>query len=197
MRNKALFVAMLLALAPLPSVAQDFDKGLAAYQRSDYATTLEEWEPLAEQGYARAQSNLGVMYEQGQGVLQDYAEAVRWYLLAADQGDPPAQNNLGFMYANGQGVLQDFAEAVRWYRLAADQGNSPAQNNLGAMYTNGEGVAQNYLLAHMWANIAAVNGSEKAVEARERLDRMMASTDIAEAQRRARVCMESNYQDCK
>jgi hypothetical protein len=65
------------------------------------------------------------------------------------------------------------------------------------MYTNGEGVAQNYLLAHMWANIAAANGSEKAVEARERLDRMMTSTDIAEAQRRARVCMESNYQDCK
>jgi hypothetical protein len=136
------------------------------------------------------------MYAKGQGVAQDYAEAVRWYLMAADQGDAPAQNNLGFMYANGQGVLQDFAEAVRWYRLAADQGNSPAQNNLGAMYTNGEGVAQNYLLAHMWANIAAANGSQKAVEARERLDRLMNSTDIAEAQRRARVCMESNYQDC-
>ena len=188
---------MLLALAPLPSVAQDFDAGLAAYASGDYAAALEEWKPLAEQGYARAQSNLGVMYEQGHGVLQDYAQAVRLYRAAAEQGYARAQGNLGFMYANGQGVLQDFAEAVRWYRLAADQGNSPAQNNLGAMYTNGEGVAQNYLLAHMWANIAAANGSEKAVEARERLDRMMNSTDIAEAQRRARVCMESNYQDCE
>lgn len=132
MRTKALFVATLLALAPLPSVAQDFNVGLAAYQRGDYSTTLKEWKPLAEQGYARAQSNLGVMYEQGHGVLQDYAEAVRWYRAAAEQGYARAQGNLGFMYAKGQGVAQDYAEAVRWYLMAADQGDAPRKTILAS-----------------------------------------------------------------
>ena len=94
----------------------------------------------AEQGDADAQFNLGVMYDIGQGVLQDDAEAVRWYRLAAEQGDATAQYNLGNMYANGEGVLKDAAEAVRWYRLAAEQGDATAQFNLGVSYDNGEGV---------------------------------------------------------
>ena len=32
----------------------DFDDGLAAYQRGDYATALKEFRPLAEQGHAVA-----------------------------------------------------------------------------------------------------------------------------------------------
>jgi hypothetical protein len=48
----------------------DYQKGVAAAQSGDFATALREWKPLAEQGHARAQYNLGVMYESGQGVLQ-------------------------------------------------------------------------------------------------------------------------------
>ena len=32
--------------------AQDYAKGLAAYQTGDFATALKEWRPLAEQGVA-------------------------------------------------------------------------------------------------------------------------------------------------
>ena len=67
-----------------------FDEGLAAYRRGDYATALREWRPLAEQGDADAQYNLGVMYEHGQGVPQDYAHAHMWYNLAASSF-PPAR----------------------------------------------------------------------------------------------------------
>jgi TPR repeat protein len=48
-----------------PVMAQDFDKGLAAAQAGDYATVLQEWRPLAEQGHAEAQTNLGAMYDAG------------------------------------------------------------------------------------------------------------------------------------
>ena len=197
MRTKALFVVMLLALAPLPSVAQDFDVGLAAYASGDYDTALREWKPLAEQGYADAQNNLGVMYKHGHSVAQDHAEAARLFRLAAEQGDARAQSNLGNIYSNGRGVARDYAEAVRWYRLAAEQGIDNAQYNLGLMYGKGQGVAKDDVLAHMWINIAAANGNENAVEARDILDPMMTSTDLSDAQRRARVCMESNYQDCE
>ena len=74
-----------------------------------------EWMPLAEQGVAEAQYNLGLIYSRGKEVLKDDKEAVRWYRLAAEQGFPEAQTNLGLMYGRGQGVEQDYAEAIKWY----------------------------------------------------------------------------------
>ena len=62
-----------------------FDEGMAAHKRGDYETALREWRPLAEQGNAKAQSALGIMYYEGRGVPQDYVQAVRWYRKAAAQ----------------------------------------------------------------------------------------------------------------
>ncbi len=98
-----------------------FNAGVAAYKLGAYATALREWHPLAKQGNAKAQYNLGVMYRKGQGVPQDDAEAVKWYRKAAEQGYAGAQNNLGFMYGKGQGVPQDDAQAHMWYNLAASR----------------------------------------------------------------------------
>jgi len=145
---------------PLAALGQDFDAGLAAFGRGDYAVAFNEWRPLAE------------------------------------QGDAAAQANLGLMYTNGRGVPQDFAEAVRLYRLAAEQGIAVAQFNLGLMYTNGQGVPQDFVTAHMWYNLAAADGVSGAVDARNFVARMMTAVDISEAQRRARVCLESGYSDC-
>ncbi len=61
------------------------------YERGAYATALKEWRPLAEQGIARAQSNLGSMYEYGEGVPQDDVQARMWLNLAAAQGDELAR----------------------------------------------------------------------------------------------------------
>ena len=67
-------------------LAADFQAGFAAAQKGDYAAALREWTPLAKQGDAVAQFNLGVMYQQGQGVNQDDKQAVKWFRLAAKQG---------------------------------------------------------------------------------------------------------------
>ena len=117
-----LLMVSLLTFAGGVAIAQDYDAGLKAAQAGDFQTALKEWKPLADQGHAYAQLNLGVMYANGEGVPEDDAEAARWYRLAADQGHADAQNNLGMMYANGEGVPEDDAEAARWLRLAADQG---------------------------------------------------------------------------
>jgi uncharacterized protein len=45
----------------------------------------------ADQGYAEAQYNLGLMYEDGRGVPQDHAEAVKWWGKAAALGFHPAK----------------------------------------------------------------------------------------------------------
>ncbi len=65
-----------------------WDEGMAAYQRGDYATALREWRPLAEQGNAEAQYNLGLMYDNGWGVPQDYVQAHMWYKLATSKRPP-------------------------------------------------------------------------------------------------------------
>ena len=114
------------------------------------------------QGNAQAQNNLGIMYSNGEGVIQDKAEEARLYRKAADQGLASAQYNLGLMYSNGEGVIQDKAEAARLYRKAADQGLASAQYNLGLMYDNGEGVAQNKAKAVRWYRKAADQGYASA-----------------------------------
>ena len=58
LRRTAIGLVLALLVA-LPATAQDFEKGLAAVKRGDYATALSEWRPLAEQGNADAQYNLG------------------------------------------------------------------------------------------------------------------------------------------
>ncbi len=138
--------------------AQDLAAADEAYKRGDYATVLQLMRPLADAGNTRAQTYLGVMYDNGQGVPQDDAQAVTWYRKAADQGDARAQTNLGAAYETGRGVAQDLRRAADWYRKAADQHHVAAEYILGKMYSTGRGVPQDYGQAAEWFRKAADHG---------------------------------------
>ena len=153
-----LTIAVLLGSAGL-SASADFQKGLTAYKDKDYATALREWTPLAEQGNAIAQKNIGWIYEKGLGVAVDYTTALQWYKRAGEQGDAKALNNIGRMHGKGMGVTQNFKIAVKYYRLAAEQGDALAQFNLGIMYAQGQGVSKSYETAAKWYRLAAEQGS--------------------------------------
>ena len=71
----------------------DLQKGLDAFKNKDYATALREWKPLAEQGNADAQNNLGVIYNNGWGVLLDFVRAHMWFNIAASSGNTNASKN--------------------------------------------------------------------------------------------------------
>ena len=160
----------------------DYDDGLAAYNRGDYATAFQEWRPLAEQGDALAQQYLGNMYATGRGVLENDAEAVKWYGKAAAQGHASAQFSLGLMYFNGEGVTENDAEAVKWFRKAAEQGDALAQKNLGVMYVTGEGVPVNNVKAYMWWALAKAQGDEGAAGNLDIIKEQMTPADISKAQ---------------
>ncbi len=196
MKQTRNLLPILLCLTALAAPAADFEKGMAAYERGDYATALREWQALAEQGLAAAQNSLGVMYDQGLGVVQDDKEAVKWYRRAAEQGNDHAQHNLGVMYDEGQGVARNYRMAAKWWQLAAEQGDAGAQNNLGFMYDKGRGVPQDYIRAHLWYNLAAAQGHELAAENRDLLAEEMRPADITTAQQLARECVERNYKGC-
>ena len=147
------------ASPPEVMVADALQRGKAAQDRKDYAEAARWYRKAADQGNADAQSDIGVLYQNGWGVARDYAEAMRWYRKAADQGTAFAQNKIGFQYQMGQGVAQDYSEAIRWYRKAADQGDAVAQNNIGCLYTNGQGVPKDYGEAMSWLRKAADQGN--------------------------------------
>jgi hypothetical protein len=122
----------------------------------------------AQQGDARAQLNLGWMYEDGVGEDQDYAKAAQWYRQAADQGEPMAENNLGWLFKKGWGVPKDPSLSVQWFEKSAEQGENIAKENLAWIYACGlygpkevtnygpgalvrsSGVAPDHQLAEMW-----------------------------------------------
>ncbi len=60
----------------------------------DDAEAVKWYRKAADQGYALAQYNLGVMYANGRGVVKDDAEAVKWYRKAAEQGNEDAEKAL-------------------------------------------------------------------------------------------------------
>ena len=196
MNRITLTLATVLSLAFTQVTAQDFNKGYEAYNTGDFDTAVKEWKPLAEQGYASAQFNLGIMYEYGDGVPKDYANAVKWYKLSAEQGDAAGQYSLGNMYSKGNGVIKDKAEAVRLWRLSGEQGYAYAQGMLGIMYELGDGVLKDNITAHMWYNIASANGHEKAGDSRDELAALMTVSEITKATAMAKECMNSNYKKC-
>jgi TPR repeat protein len=120
--------AIMLAMVP-PAVAADFDAGCRAYDQGDFASALEEWRPLAEQGHAQAQFRMGCLLAYGQGVPQDHEQALALFRRSAEQGNADAQNNLGGMYALGWAVETDLIEAYKWFELAASNGLELAQSN--------------------------------------------------------------------
>jgi len=158
------------------------DGAKAAYNRGDYATAFEEFSILAEQGDPKAQFNLGLMYQEGQGTPRNYAQAAKWYRKAAHQGIASAQNNLGLLYHDGHGVPQDYVQAATWFRRAADQGDPEAQNNLGVMYYRSEEVPLDYVEAYKWFKLSSQAGNRNAAKRRDFLAGKMTPQQLEQAE---------------
>jgi uncharacterized protein len=118
MRHCLFAVFLAVAYATI-AAANSIEEAEFTYDRGDYTQAARLFRPLAEQGIASAQFNLGVMYAKGQGVPQDYQAALKWYRRSAGQGHASAQNSLGLMYEMGRGARQDFILAYMWSSVAA------------------------------------------------------------------------------
>ncbi|WP_146591321.1 SEL1-like repeat protein [Puniceibacterium confluentis] len=186
MRTQGLAVlALLLALLPAVSVAQDAD--------------ISSLTGAAESGDTAAQITLAQRYHDGDGVVQNFARAADWFARAAEAGVAEAQNRLGRYYHSGLGVQADRAAALRWLGAAADQGapqhlydlagvleearddpqtltraaglyeraagagHTGAAVSLGVMYQNGTGVAQDPDRARALYEPAAAAGDARAL----------------------------------
>ena len=184
--NRILAAVALIMSFAAPLAAGPYEDAVAAYESGDYVTAYRLQLPVAEEGFAKAQVNLGIMYAYGRGVPRDDAKAVEWFRRAADQGDAFAQHNLGVFYQTGRGVLLDRTEAVRWFRKAADQGLADAQYDLGRAHAEGNGVPQDPIAAYMWLSLSADQGYQKALGSRSLIIKGMTPAQITEAEKLAR-----------
>ena len=129
----------------------------------------EQGEPKAQfylsvaynRGFAKAQNQLGGVYEFGLGgVPKDANEALNWYRKAAEQGEPQAQWSVGAdFYFKG-----DYAEAVKWFEKSAAQNYSGGQLMLGMCYFLGQGVDQDKTIGYDLVRKAAEQGNESAIQ---------------------------------
>ncbi|MBW1892102.1 MAG: SEL1-like repeat protein [Deltaproteobacteria bacterium] len=76
------------------------------------------------QGYANAQFNLGLMYNNGQGVPQNYKKAYIYYSLASAQGREKAKHNISII--EPKMTPSQIAEAQKkaaelWEKIGKDQ----------------------------------------------------------------------------
>jgi TPR repeat protein len=113
-----------------------------ALRAGKYARAKSEYERLAEQGDAKAQAQLGLMYARGQGVATNRGKAAELLRRAAEQGDAEGAFGLGMVYDNGDISSPDKAQAAKWYRLAADKNHPRAAYMLAGMLLKGDGIAK-------------------------------------------------------
>ena len=121
MQLKKILIPLLLSIGLIGSTGlayADFNDGWTAYSKEDYKTAFKEWRPLAEKGDAKSQTNLGILYYNGRGVLKDYKKALAWLKKAAEQGEAEAQYILGEIYIEGKVAVKSFKNAKYWVELA-------------------------------------------------------------------------------
>ena len=96
----------------------------------------------AEQGFAAAQYNMGVILETGLGgKTADAAEekqAFEWYCKAANHGCAEAMTSVGWCLYKGIGVEPNLSDALSWLKEAATQGDMRGQLLLAEIYTKDE-----------------------------------------------------------
>lgn len=128
--SAAILATVLLANVACAESPVAFEQGMNALLQGNFAEAYCQWKPLAEQGHAESQYNLGWLYANGNGVTVDMRQAFHWWNAAALQGHADAEFALGLSYLAGEGVKRDLPAAANWFYQAAQRGHIDARESL-------------------------------------------------------------------
>ncbi len=111
----------------------------------DYSKARKHFEQATNirGGNVDAMCDLGLLYENGQGVQQDYEKAKDWYEKAVINGSVIANRLLGNLYMKGNGVEKDYKKAYQLFNEAIDKGDNEAKVLIAKMYYHGYYVDKN------------------------------------------------------
>lgn len=139
-----------------PSFADPLEDAKTAINNEDYKKAFELLAPLAEQANVEAQTMLGAMYVNGQGVEVDATKGLELITAAAkkgfepakirafdlnielaNKGDTSAMFNVGYMCFNGWGGTYESDVCLKWLENAGDMGHERSAKILNKIYTEG------------------------------------------------------------
>jgi hypothetical protein len=150
-----LFIIVLTSCFSAHSQGSDLEQGIYELNRGEFKAAIEQFRPLVAEGYAPAQYQMAMMYQQGYSVPKDGMKALELLELSAAQNYPDAQFELALLHTEGKLVKKDLKTAFELTHKAAKKGLASAQFNLGVMYANGEGVKQDNFKSSRWYQSAA------------------------------------------
>jgi hypothetical protein len=174
---------MLSAVAAVGAWLASDGRDIRYARGNDLVSTLLQ---RARSRDAEAQVQLGRMYDEGDGILQDSKEAAKWYAQAAQAGNLEAKYLYALALMEGRGVVQDYQAAFTWLEAAAKGGHPAAEFQLGRMYYKGMGIPVDKAKAYIWFNLAAARGNEEALRIRDVALRQIPPGQVNEAQDAAR-----------
>jgi len=129
------------AEAPRYSVWSDkiYEQGGELYQTEHFTQAADAYRRACDEGSAKACTNLGFMYKNGQGVPRDFQRAGRLYRQGCDGGNALGCTNLGIMYWNNS-LPKDDTVAADLFLRGCDGGDSRGCREIAFMYERGQGV---------------------------------------------------------
>jgi TPR repeat protein len=166
--NSAVRLVLACALAlcsAAPGLADEdiatlMQRGELAYNRGDVQDAINWYLKAAEQGDARAQAQLGFIYDKAEAD----EEGVAWYRKSADQGHPDGLHGLARMYGSGEGVDKDMAMSMSLFEQAAAKNHLASVLVLAGTYeTGGDGVSVDLAQAAKYWKQAGELGDQRAM----------------------------------
>jgi TPR repeat protein len=182
---KSFALAIALALLAMPqdrARADDYAKGIKAFEARNFNEARKVFLALAKLGDARAQYRIGAMYDLGIGGAADHATAFEWYLKSAAGDNADAQYALGEHLMTARDQHSNPAEAIAWYRKSAAHGRLQAFLMLAISYRDGAGVPKDLVLAHVFASIHVRAWGKMDLAERDKLSKELAAI-LTEEQR--------------
>jgi hypothetical protein len=174
--NRILLFSLLICFVfPILSHADQLEDAKAAIENQDFEKAYELLFPLAEGSNAEAQTLLGTLYINGQGIEKDITKGLSLIMKAGAQGFEPARigalnlciklgkqgnataiYNVGYMCLNGWGGELDSNDCMQWLETAAKLGHIRSGNVLSQIYTKGlYGITPDKEKASYWSDMAA------------------------------------------
>ena len=135
-----------------------YSRGIVKLLGQNYDDAFALLKSAADDGYLPAQTQLGVLFQQGLGIPADAAKAVRCWVWASKKGNADASYRLGMAARHGVGIRQDQREAARYLSKAAADRHTNAELELGRAYYHGWGVRQDLAECFYWYRRAAHHG---------------------------------------
>lgn len=111
----------------------------------DYSSAALAYSMSCDLGNAVSCNELGLLYENGNGVEQSRIKANEYYKVACNGKEKYGCYNLALAYENGRGLDVNIKEALRLYTKSCDLGFATACYNAANIYNHGYlGVKKDY-----------------------------------------------------